>query len=653
MSFGDFMKGMQGGMTTMQDLRKARQVEDLYDYAIADAEEEFGDRNADRVKGGLEPIKKRGSTTLLGRLTDKMDPVIARWMEKLGRGTGTTESPVAGELPTSEELDPTPPAEAIPTEEALPIEDPILAADGKRPVVEGTDELGNWLDDKEAGKPKRPKYNDNSPDEIEKRASRARGAKPAPSEAIPTQVEGDPSKYRPAGKGQTGNAPKNATRAGRAAEWATEHAKYKGVGGPSMTAAEGAGALRTGARKVVGGLGRGAIIGSVLAAGSGGIRGALDAETTGDGFWSDVGQRAAGAGKGVVAGVLDPLGEPGRWMDRGEEEAPAAAPAEQEAIPTRGSGPNGPRRYPGQGAARRAAAAGPQAIPTAPTARDPLEDFDITQFKASEIPNFSNSDWMSHRKDLLQSYMRSGLSYAEAYDKADQQAIATQQRGFMHFAKQAYTALVTSGKSSPEAGAAIRAAFQYLPSTTDIQVGEYNGHLVAFGVDEDTGEQVGKPVVITPDLLERIMMNFQDPKAWAEHAQDNKKLDQADRELDQGDRRLGILEGGLEVERENALTKRLDAIGVPGATGSALKESDIAAAGKAIDEWAYQFARSPDGEDVDPALPSALKALAEAEFARKGGGNLRTIMLRLEEMLKSPGGAETIIAAARRLASGQ
>lgn len=646
MSFGDFMKGMQGGMTTMQDLRKARQVEDLYDYAIADAEEAFGDRNDERIKGGLKPITKRGSTTLLGRLTDKMDPVLARWMEKIGRGSGTTESPVAGELPTSEETDPTPPAEA------LPIEEPILAADGKRPVLEGSDELGYWLDDKEAGKPKGERYNPDSPDEVKSRAARARAGSAAPREAIPTQVEGDPSKYRPAKEGQVGNAARDATRAGRARQWATT---YDGVGGPSMTAKEGAGAVRRGARKVVGGLGRGAVIGSILAAGSGGIRGALDAETTGDGVLSDLGQRAVGAGKGVLTGVLDPLGEPGRWMDRGEEApaepAPAAAPAE--ALPT--SGPRGPRRYPGQGAARRAAPAapaGPQAIPTVPTEDDdPLSSFDITQFKASEIPNFSNNDWIQHRKDMLQSYMRSGMSYAEAWDKADQQVIATQQRGFMHFAKQAYMALVTSGESSPEAGAAIRAAFQYLPSTTDIQVGEYNGKLVAFGIDEDTGEQVGTPVVITPQLLEQVMMNFQDPKTWAEHAQDNRKLDQADTELEQGERRLGIMEGGLEVERENALTRRLDAIGVPGAAGSSLKESDINAARKAIDDWAFQFAQ---GEDVDPALPSALRALAEAQYARSGGGgNLNTIMLRLEEMLKSPGGAETIIAAARRLASGQ
>lgn len=619
MGFGDFMKGMQGGMTTMQDLRRQRQLDELYDYAIADEEGKFGDRNDERVENGLEPFKKRGSTTLLGRLTDKMDPVLARWMEKLGRGSGTTESPDAALQPTAEETDTTPTAvpESYAPEETMGFG---FADGGALP------EQWDFREDAKApsGEKARPKM-------TEEEFARRRAAAKA-------DLTGKADQIRPVEHTSKANQKViNRVGADVTPKSAIPDAPPKSL-----------------ARRVGGKLVKGAAVGSILAGASGGIRGALDAETTGEGVLSDLGQRALGAGKGILTGVLDPLGEPGRWMDRGEE-APAAIP-EAAPAPAEPGQPVGPRsrRYPGQQSAPRPAAApaapGPQAVPTAPAEEDPLANFDISQFKAEEIPNFSNNDWVDHRQKLLKSYMRQGLSYAEAWDKTDQQVVATQQRGFMHFAKQAYTALATSGKSSPQAAAAVRAAFQYLPSTTDIQVGEYNGHLVAFGVDEDTGEQVGTPIVITPKLLEQVMMNFQDPKAWAEHAQDNRKLDQADRELDQGDRRLGIMEGGLQVERENALTKRIDAIGTGGGN-SALKQSDIAAAGKYIDDWAFQF----QSEDADPALPSALAALAEAEFARKGGGDyqLRNITLRLEEMLKSPGGAEMIIAAARRLASGQ
>jgi len=638
MGFGDFMSGMQGGMSAMDDLKNSRLRRKLYDQALTEGNIELDAKDFDREKQGLPKLRRFDtSDTFVGKLGDKLDPVLSRFMEKLGRGTGATESPVADTLPTAAEVNP----EAVPLSAedfGAAYDEGIALADGKRPI----DELGGWADDEVAGKPKKERYNADSPDEIAKRAERARagGAGPA-REAIPTQVEGDPSKYRPAEKGQVGNA----ARRGR-----PEFTKYKGVGGPSMTAAEGAGALRTGARKVVGGLGRGAIIGSILAAGSGGIRGAVQADQPGDSILGDTWERAKGAGKGIVTGLLDPLGEPGRWAGN-DEEAPAPDAAPQEAIPTAPGQPTGPRsrRYRGQGAARRAAPAA-EAVPTAPTEVDPLAGFDVTQVNAADIPNFSNNDWVQHRKDMMDSLIMHGMSYAEAWDKVDQQVIATQQRGFMHFGNQA-RALLANGDLKG-AATAVRAAFQYFPSTTDLQVGEYNGHLVAFGVDEDTGEQVGTPMVVTPEFLDSALMNFSDRKAWTEFAQDNRRMDQADTELEQGSRRLNLMEEGLGIERENALTRRLDAIGGGlGGGGSALKQSDIAAAGKLIDDWASQFG----GEDADPALASALAALAEAEFARKGGGEyqLRTITMRLEEMLKSPGGAETIIAAARRLASGQ
>lgn len=644
MGFGDFMKGMQSGMSTMDDLKNSSQRRKLYDRAITEDDASFDNMDYQRARAGLPPLKRASSSrTFLDMAQEKLDPVLSRLMEKLGRGTGTTESPVAAALPTAEEVTYKPQQSIEDVTAGLQPEMPQYAGGspgGVKPP--GEEELGGWADDKTAGAKKSEKYSVDSKEEIANRAERARAAsKPAASEAIPTQVV-DRSADRTIRQRVVEGAK---DVAGKAKKHATTFEGY----GLNVSAPEGAGLLRRGASTAARVGGRALATAGIMGAASGGIRGALDAETTGDGFWSDVGQRAVGAGKGALDGFLDPLGEVGRWQ--GDGSAPAAPAPTSAADPRQPSGPSHPRRYPGQGrsAAPAGAAAPGGAIPENLAKEDPLAGFDITKVKAADIPNFSNKDWEQFRDEQIKSLVMGGMSYAEAWDKVDQQVVATQQRGFLRFGNQARELLAVGDLNG--AASAVRAAFQYFPSTTDLQVGQYNGHLVAFSVDEDTGKQVGTPMVLTPETLDSVLSNFSDRNAWVEHAQDRRKLDQADRELDQGDKRLDIMEGGLNVERENAISKRLDVLGGSAGGGGGLKQSDIAAAGKYIDDWAFQF----QTEDSDPALPSALKALAEAEFARKGGGEyqLRAITMRLEEMLKAPGGPEVIIAAARRLASGQ
>jgi hypothetical protein len=632
MGFGDFMSGMQGGMSTMDDLKNSRLKRKLYDQALTEGEALLDAKDFDRNKQGLPLLDRMDSSdTLLGKLSDKLDPVLSRWMEKLGRGTGTTESPDAAALPTSEEQVSLSGDYNVAAPELDPsqFEAPEVAlADGGLP--------DQWeFTEESSQKPKsrsgREPYSVDSKEEIERRAKNARTPQ-ASRQAIPEQVvdrSGDKTLAQRA-KGAAGKA-----------------AKYEGYG-LNIRAPEGAGMLRRGANAAARVGGRAVATAGILGAASGGVRGALDTETTGDGFWSDIGQRAVGAGKGALAGALDPLGEYGRWTSDGDEAPPEAVPTAAPTPPAgksrRGGAPMaGSRQLP---AVAAAPAAAPQAVPTAAAEADPLAGFDVSKIPSEKIPNFSNNDWIAHRKDMMDSLIMHGMSYAEAWDKVDQQVVATQQRGFMHFGNQARQLLATGDVKG--AASAVRAAFQYMPSTTDLQVGEYNGNLVAFSVDEDTGEQVGRPVVINDKMLNDILMNFADRNNWAQYAQDNRKLDQADTELKQGERRLDLMEEGLGIERENALTKRIDAIG-GGLGGTVLKEPDIATARRQLNDWAYALG---GGEDADPALPAALTALAEAEYKRRGG-DLSTIVMRLEEMMRSPGGPDTILAAARRLASGQ
>lgn len=607
--FGSFMEGMQGGLQTMDQLKDSRLKRKLYDQAVTEAEAGFEGQDFSRARLGLPAIKRsRSSDTLIGMLGDKMDPVLARWMEKLGRGTGATESPTADALQVSEELQP-----AIPEFNPESVEAPSYEfADG---TAGG---LGDWLDDEKAGKPKRDGYSADSKAEVEARAERARRASSgAPRQAIPEQVI-DRSGDKTMGQKVAGKA--------KAA------AKYEGYG---LASKPGSGMLSRAGRFV----GRAAAPLAIGGAAAGGIRGALDAETTGEGILSDMGQRAVGAGKGVVAGLLDPVGA---IIGRDGEEAPAPTPeaAPQQALPVGGSsGPSNPRRYSGQSRSSTAVpGAAKSAIPeAAPAATDPMAGFDITKFKAAEIPNFSNQDWVAHREDLMKDLVMNGMSYAEAWDKVDQQVVATQQRGFMHFAQQAYAALSTSGKGSPQAAAAVRAAFQYLPSTTDIQVGEYNGHLVAFGVDEDTGEQVGTPIVITPELLQGVMVNFSDPKAWAEHAQDNRKLDQADRELGQGDKRLNIMERANEIDAFGAQTARMDAVSGGGSGGAddGMKRSDSARNRTALENGAFEITQD--------ATERSMLIAVMAEMDRADGGfNPEKVVAEIKQLAQTPEGMARI-----------
>ena len=640
MGFGDFMKGVQGGMGTMQDFRRQRQMDTLYDAAITEAEAELEGKDFSRARQGLPALKRaKSSDTLLGRLSDKMDPVIARWMEKLGRGTGTTESPVAGSLETSGEMAPLTSLEgedfAIPELDPSQFEapEPLQFADGTAGA------LGNWLDDEKAGKPKREGYRADSPEEIEKRAARARAGSPSARGAIP-EVEGDPSKYRPAEKGQVGNEMRRgAARAeAKGAAEAIPEAAPKGRVG-SAVAKAGRFARGTGAGMLAAG-GVGAALENSLAPDEklaeyyrrinrpGGEKDA--------GPWEAAGVRTMGVLQDVGRTFLPKVVEDKLFPYLGESEQ-APAPAPQEAIPTGSSGPSS-RRYRGQGAARRAAPSGAPAaaVPTAPTAADPLAGFDVTKFSASEIPNFSNNDWVGFRKDMMDDLIMNGMSYAEAWEKVDQQVVATQQRGFMNFGNQA-RALLSAGDLRG-AGSAVRAAFQYLPTTTDIQVGEYNGHLVAFSVDEDTGEQVGQPMVITPEFLDSALMNFSDRKAWAEHAQDNRKLDQADRELGQGDKRLGILERANEIEAFKAET---DALGsVPGGGGGGgLKAADIDRATQQM------FLDGAAGATDDLRAQRAIVAMM-ARLYREGGGSIdaATIADRVARYAGTKEGLQEILA---------
>lgn len=358
-------------------------------------------------------------------------------------------------------------------------------------------------------------------------------------------------------------------------------------------------------------------------------------------------------GKGVtsfIPGLNDAL-HVNDWAN----EASAAAPAPQEAIPTAGS----PRRPGGPGPSRgrtpaRAAPTAPaapsQAIPTAKP--DPLAGFDVSNVDPKDIPRMSTREWDDHKKQIMQSYVLSGKSYAEAMDLADQQVTNQQRRGFLMFGQQA-AALAEAGNLKG-AAAAVTAAFQNMPTTTDVNVTIYNGHLVAYGVDEDTGEQVGQPVVLNAQRIQDILRNFSDPKVWGEYVQTSRKLDQGDRALDQADRELAQRDYANRTNRIIADARMLDARG--GAVGGGVSAKDLDRIRPQIESITYRILATlpkdalPEGMSPE-RLGLAIQSLAMDDYRQSG--NADQTIAKITEIAQSPGGVQWLIEQAAAYGRGQ
>lgn len=715
MSFGAFMKGMQGGMSTMQDLRRQRQLDDIYDVALTESEYDLANRERARERAGLPPIARRKSSqTFLGRLSDKLDPVMARWMEGVGRGTGTIESPTASALPVAEEFSPE-------NYQYQFEEEPIFLADGGELTLEEKTKLrkfellrnqggANYAIPEEAPEPE-PETKTKTKGKAA--ASPKPSSEPAPprdftrGREVPSRLnEVDPNKLsvvEDAGT-KTGATPRRPlTEAEHAELRARARAAYGGKPdirpvqyasaenqktidranklpltqgksaipesppskssrwkpkgyGLDIRAREGAGMLRRGAAGVARVAARGAVPLSIAGAMQGGMRAAGE-DVNSDAarqlqvgeepnwydplvdpkFYGEMGLRAVNAGKGALAGALNPFGIFGGTDADKEASAPPTS-----TIPALASTAHAaPAAAPAIGGSTRRQ----QAVPTAaPTEADPFAGFDVTKVQAADIPNFSNQDWVSFREEAIKDYVSAGMSYGEAWEKVDQQVVATQQRGFLHFGSQARQLLAAGNLRG--AASAVRAAFQYMPTTTDLQVGEYNGHLVAFTTDEDTKQPVGRPVPIDVELLDSVLMNFADRNNWVAHAQDNRKLDQADRELGQGDRRLGILERANEIE---ALKAQAMALSGAGMGGMRLSDAD-----RHTQLWQDQALNMLNQLGIqDPAMERALASVMSAWYVAEGGADRpEEIVERVAALAQTEEGRARIVAVATKLSGG-
>lgn len=246
-------------------------------------------------------------------------------------------------------------------------------------------------------------------------------------------------------------------------------------------------------------------------------------------FLKDVGVRTLGAASDLGGQALDlaagvtglPIGTEDLYRDK-QGKKQAALPVEK---PTETKPRDTTRPAPGSGGYRgRSSSSKRVALPDTPEeaakAPDPLAGVDISKMRAEDLPNFSATDWTKFRAASVRALTLRGVPIGEAMDTVDQQVIGMQIRGMSNFANQAMIRMVNGDLEGAQPF--IRAAFQYVPSTTDVKTVVHNGHIIAMGYDEDTGEPVGQPFVVNPETLSAVLKQFSAPGAFAEWAQDRR-----------------------------------------------------------------------------------------------------------------------------------
>jgi len=174
--------------------------------------------------------------------------------------------------------------------------------------------------------------------------------------------------------------------------------------------------------------------------------------------------------------------------------APAAAPA---------SSPVASRR---QGPPKSAPTQAPNAADTAPI------DFSQLRIDHTQIPTTTAAEWDQQKKSLAASLNARGMPGPQAMLEADNQISDFQHKQFMQYVQQGIALDAAGDKQG--AMAALKTGYQYMPTGHDVQFGldPRTNTIVGMGVDENTGQPVGKTVVLDQQGLNRMLATYQDPK---------------------------------------------------------------------------------------------------------------------------------------------
>lgn len=579
--FGSFMEGMQGGMKSMSDIQAAWDKRDLTNAALEEIDASRQGTDFVREKNKLPLLPKRKRVESIGER-------FASWIQNQISGGDNALEPQAYQPP------PPPGSDAPPVETAIPEQayggHQMEFADGGTPFELWDDEKANGPKKKGAGK---------ADEAVKRDAARAREANPArvasrTETAVPGKNEAIPQK-------QSAGAKVNA--AADKVRTAAENSKP----GQMLRGAlpEGTGAIRRGVNsvgKAAAPLALGATAYNTFNTPTEDYRTRFGLETNDPSFLGDLGVRALGAasdlGSVLTFGAADRF-----YRDKQQApqeaiptQAPAAAPAPAEAVPT-GPSTRG-------GAAPRPAPVDPKfQIP------DPAA-IDWTKMKGVDVPQYDTKDWVAFRQDAKEEFLMThrGATTADAEMYADQQVTAMQQNGFMQYLKQ--TAVLLNAGDAESAAKAAAMAFHFMPTGTSVKPGVYNGKPVLFPYDEETGEPEGNPVVLTPQLLSDIATQFGNPANWEKVVQDR-------RTADRGDTLLGIQQQTADAATMNAETNATY-YGAKAAGAGGLKPADIDRVREPILNLTAGIMREV-GLGMDPSAERVIAGALLRVYAESGG----------------------------------
>lgn len=166
-------------------------------------------------------------------------------------------------------------------------------------------------------------------------------------------------------------------------------------------------------------------------------------------------------------------------------------------------------------------------------------DFSQVDFDANELPSMGVKDWVDYRQSAIQDLLMRGMSEREAYEQGMQSVTTLQQQGFVDYAQQALMHL--QGGNPRAAANALRAAYQYFPNGSDVKIGVQQGQdgqpvLIGVGVDEQTGQPKGQPMILNDERLAVMIENFSNPEAfrswtkdWRDEAFDRRKFEEVEK----------------------------------------------------------------------------------------------------------------------------
>jgi len=178
--------------------------------------------------------------------------------------------------------------------------------------------------------------------------------------------------------------------------------------------------------------------------------------------------------------------------------------------------------------------------------------------RPEDLPSMTTQDWSDYRRKITMHAMRQGSTPAEAHQMVDNRVTQMQMAGFNRQAMIANKYL-QSGQAR-EASMALRQAYQYFPNGVSVKFGNTvdpktgQSVIITMGVDEETGEATGTPMIIDVNRLNAMVENASDPSAFRSWTKDGHDLQMEINKLQSID---DYRQGTLDIGAYRAETGRI------------------------------------------------------------------------------------------------